>query len=200
MDLNQKIEYLNSIMEEAVKGVFETKESKRPGKRIIPPNVRKLNTRKLKLSKSLKKTGCPVRISALRKEYMEVEDTLKISYERFRYKKELEVISNLKENPSVFYKFARKKAVVQSNVGPLRNKKGEMILDKLEMAEVLGEQYFSIGQEPYVDLEDPTFKDSLTNLDLGLREFTIDPVKVREILLKLPTKSGPGPDGIPPTV
>ena len=75
-----------------------------------------------------------------------------------------------------------------------------MILDKLEMAVVLGEQYFSIGQEPYVDLEDPTFKDSLTNLDLGLKEFSIDPVKVREILQKLPTKSGPGPDGIPPVV
>ena len=73
-----------------------------------------------------------------------------------------------------------------------------MCLDNLEMAEVQDHQYFSIGQEPFVDLGDPTFKDSLINLDLGLREFTIDPVKVREILLKLPTKSGPGPDGIPP--
>ena len=43
-----------------------------------------------------------------------------------------------------------------------------------------------------------TFKASLPNLDLGLSDFSIDPVKVREILLKLPTKSGPGPDGIPP--
>ena len=67
------------------------------------------------------------------------------------------------------------------------------------MAEVLGEQYYSIGQEPYEDLEDPAFKASLPNLDLGLSDFSIDPVKVREILLKLPTKSGPGPDGIPPT-
>lgn len=99
---------------------------------------------------------------------MEVEDVLKISYERFRYKKELEVISYLKDNPSVFYKYARKKAVVQSNIGPLKNKQGEMILDNLEMAEFLGGQYFSIGQEPFEDLEDPAFKASLSNLDLGL--------------------------------
>ena len=33
---------------------------------------------------------------------------------------------------------------------------------------------------------------------MGLSEFSIDPLTVREILSKLPTKSGPGPDGIPP--
>ena len=124
LDLNEKIEYLNDIMEEAVSRVFETKDRRRPEKRIIPPSVRKLQTRKLKLSKSIQKTRCPVRIQDLRKEYMEVEDKLKISYERFRYKKELEVIGNLKDNPSAFYKFARTKAIVQSSVGPLRTKEG----------------------------------------------------------------------------
>ena len=79
-----------------------------------------------------------------------------------------------------------------------KNKQGEMILDKLEMAEVLGQQYYSILQEPFEDMEDPAFKASLSNLDLGLSDFTIDPTRVREILQKLPTKSVPGPDGIPP--
>ena len=60
LDLDGKIEYLKTIMEEAVDNVFEAKDRGRLGKRIIPPNVRKLQTRKLKLSKALKKTGCPV--------------------------------------------------------------------------------------------------------------------------------------------
>ena len=104
----------------------------------------------------------------------------------------------MKENPSVFYKFARKKSVVQSNVGPLRNKQGEMILNKLEMAEVLGEQYYSIGQDPFVQPDDPVF---LTGLDfdgVGLRDLEFDPTIVKDILEKLTTKAGPGPDGIPP--
>lgn len=60
LDLNEKIDYLKTVMEEAVDRVFEVKDRGRPGKRIIPPNVRKLQTRKLKLSKSIKKTCCPV--------------------------------------------------------------------------------------------------------------------------------------------
>ena len=62
------------------------------------------------------------------------------------------------------------------------------------MAKVLGHQYYSIGQEPFRDLEDPLFKESLTDRDSGLCEFSLDPLKVSEILSKLPTKSGSGPD------
>ena len=60
MDLTGKIKYLKFIMEEAVDGVFEVKDKGRPRKRIIPPRVRKLQTRKLKLSKAIKKTNCSV--------------------------------------------------------------------------------------------------------------------------------------------
>ena len=51
LDLTEKIDYLKSLMEEAVDRVFEVKDRGRPAKRIIPPKVRKLQTRKLKLSK-----------------------------------------------------------------------------------------------------------------------------------------------------
>ena len=120
------------------------------------------------------------------------------SYTRFQYKKELEVISNLKDNPSVFYKFARKKALVQSNVGPLKDAKGQMINENLGMAETLANQYYSIGQDPFVSIDNEDFIASLGDLSTGLHEFAVDPEKVKEILKELPTKSGPGPDGIPP--
>ena len=100
--------------------MFAPKDRGKLSKRIIPHRVQKLITMKIKRSKCIKKTKCCVRISSLRKEYMELEDTLKESYERFRYKKELEIIGNLKENPSIFYMYAHRKAVVQSNVGPLK--------------------------------------------------------------------------------
>ena len=56
-----------------------------------------------------------------------------------------------------------------------------------------------MGQDPYNNLEDPYFKESLSRVSQGLDEFVIDPSVVKDILMKLPTKSGPGPDGIPHT-
>ena len=100
---------------------------------------------------------------------MDIEDSLAESYERFRYRKEMEIISNLKDNPSLFYSYARKKAVVQSSIGPLKNAKGEMCLDRLEMSNLLSDQYYSIGQDPFVALDDPDFLAGLEFEGFGLR-------------------------------
>ena len=73
-----------------------------------------------------------------------------------------------------------------------------MLNDNLGIAETLANQYYSIGQDPFVNIDDEEFIASLGDLSLGLHEFGVDPEKVKDILRKLPTKSGPGPDGIPP--
>ena len=91
---------------------------------------------------------------------MEIEESLAVSYERYRYKKEMEIISNLKDNPAIFYSYARKHAVVQSSIGPLKNVRGEMCLDRLEMSNLLSDQYYSIRQDPYIHPDDPVFNGS----------------------------------------
>ena len=48
-------------------------------------------------------------------------------------------------------------------------------LQNLEMAEVLETQYYSIGQEPFIDLEDAEFRESLTGHQTGLSEYIVDP-------------------------
>ena len=45
-------------------------------------------------------------------EFIKLEEGLKISYERYRYKCELEVIEKLDEDPGAFYRYARKKSVI----------------------------------------------------------------------------------------
>ena len=62
-----KIKYLNLIIEEAIDKVFVPKDRGKKSKRIIPLSVRKLITKKTKLSKSICKTMCSVQISTLRK-------------------------------------------------------------------------------------------------------------------------------------
>ena len=98
-------------MEDAIHQVFDKKDS-RVKRRIIPHDVRRMLTKKSKLSKSIIKTRGPIKVSSLRHKYMEIEDSLAESYERYRYRKEVKIISNLKDNPSLFYSYAQKKAVV----------------------------------------------------------------------------------------
>ena len=102
MDLQQKVNLFQELMEKAINKVF-VKKSEKLSKRMILSNVRGLLTRKNKLSKAIAKTQCRTRITSLRSEFIEVEDSLCESYERFHYRKEMEVISNLKEKPGVFY-------------------------------------------------------------------------------------------------
>ena len=118
MNHRDKLNHLYIIMEDAISKVFVKKDT-RVKRRIIPHDVRKMLTKKSKLSKSIIKTKCSIKVSSLRQQYMDIEDSLAESYERFRYRKEMEIISNLKDNPSLFYSYARKKAVVQSSIGPL---------------------------------------------------------------------------------
>ena len=55
MSVGDKLNHLYTIMEEAVKGVF-VKKDERMKKRIIPHDVRKMLTKKSKLSKAIFKT------------------------------------------------------------------------------------------------------------------------------------------------
>ena len=71
------------IMEKSIDKVFD-KKCERVSKRIIPLKVRKLITRKKKISKAIMKTQCKTRIATLKSEYIEVENILSESYERFR--------------------------------------------------------------------------------------------------------------------
>ena len=83
------------------------------------------------------RTKCVDKLNYLKSESNEIESAINESYERQRYKKEMEVISYLKSNPKIFYKFARTKSLVQSDVGPHLSNNKELKTDRLEMAEVL---------------------------------------------------------------
>ena len=61
-----------------------------------------------------------------------------------------------------------------------------MCLDRLDMSDLLGEQYYSIRQDPYVALDDPDFLASLDTDGYGFNEFEVDPAKVKDVLANCP--------------
>ena len=75
----------------------------------------------------------------LREEYMRLENSLCESYERYRYRNEMEVISEISVNPGKFYNYARSKGVLKSGVGPIRDKEGFICTDRKQMSEILGQ-------------------------------------------------------------
>ena len=75
LNLEEKVSYLTKIMEKSIDKVFD-KKCERVNKRIIPLKVRKLITRKKKISKAIMKTQCKTQISTLKSEYIEVENIL----------------------------------------------------------------------------------------------------------------------------
>ena len=86
--------------------------------------MRNLWEKKSKISKKIHKTKCEWKMIGLREEYLRLEDSLCKSYERFRYRKEMEVISQISDNPGKFYNYARSKGVVKSSVGPIKDRDG----------------------------------------------------------------------------
>ena len=167
MEVENKIQHLYNLMEAAVEATFKSKTGSCP-KRRLPNVVRKLWERKSKVSKKILKTKCPRKMIGLREEFLRLEDSLSESYERFRYRREVEIIGQLSENPSKFYNYARSKSVVQSSIGPIKDKDGVLFTDRKQMSEILGQQYYYICQDPFQSLEDPEFLDSLNDSGCGM--------------------------------
>ena len=70
--------------------------------------------------------------------------------------------------------------------------------DTWSMSDILSEQYFNIGQESRRNIDNDDFIEELKAPIDGCYNIVFSFNEVQEILNKLPLKSGPGPDGLPP--
>ena len=70
-----------------------------------------------------------------------------------------------------------------------------------EMSKILSQQYVSVCTKPFKDIEDENFKKALfenVNSEANLCDIYIDYDFIEKTLKQLLSKSGPGPDGVPP--
>ena len=87
-------------------------------KQKVPKYVKKLYTKKSKISKKILKTKCKDKVKKLRMELEIIEGKLKVKKEEKIKKEESYVIEEIKSNPKAFFRYAKRKRVIKSNIGP----------------------------------------------------------------------------------
>ena len=137
----------------------------------------------------------------LKKKIEEIENILKEKKSKYMDKIETKVVSEIKENPKVFYNYARKKSVIRTGIGALKDSKGVTHYDDEMKAELLKIQYESVASTPRENIRDLEFlKDILspiTNQSPILEDIWIDPSEVESFIKKLKNDAALGPDGVP---
>ena len=91
MDINDKLKYFYETLEKAIENVFNNTTKKNGSKEKF---LRRLD-RKSKLSKKLINTKNLKVMKTSKDEFIKLEEGLKLSYEKYCYKSELEVIEKL---------------------------------------------------------------------------------------------------------
>ena len=122
MDISYK------CIQSALENVFEKKRKKPPGNKI-PKYIRKLMSKKSKLSKKVKNTKHVDAMNKYVKEIAEMEDVIKASLDKKRDKEEDNVINEVKDNPKKFYRYAKKYSKLNENIGPLMNENEEIVTE-----------------------------------------------------------------------
>ena len=152
MNVGEKVDFLNSLMEDAVSQVFENLlDRKKTKRKRIPKDIRSLYKKKSSLSKKIFKTKCKEKLGRLIVDLETVELELRSKKEASRRKEEDEVIEQIKVNPKVFYSYARRKTGIRTKIGPLLVN-GQTISGEKEMADILSAQYEGVCSSPRKDI------------------------------------------------
>ena len=153
------------------------KNSFAKNRKIISRKITKLNKR-LKFSNyNLNKNQTQIKINKLR-------ELTKRSYFEERIFYENKAIDQIKTDSKYFFNYAKKFKTVISSPSMLQNSKGDIITDKVEISNLLQDQFKSVFSEPISEIKHPSFpkpnitqplpKFELTNLDI---ENAIDEIK-----------------------
>ena len=130
---------------------------------------------------------------AMRNKLAIIEAKLSESLNNERRNEENDAIEKIKENSKFFYKFAKKYSTINENIGPLQDKKGNIINGNKNMANLLSEQYrsvFSVPREQYEKYDHIDYKCE------DMNDFVFTEENIRKNIMKLKNSKSPGPDGI----
>ena len=88
--------------------------------------------KKKTISKKLLKTRDERKLTNLRNELDGIERELYENLEKRDMESEQKILPKIKDNPRMFYKYAKYKSKTCENIGPLQNDKGEIITNDSE--------------------------------------------------------------------
>ena len=137
---------------------FDVKQNKKAGN-YIPLGIRKLMKEKKQWSKKIMISKDPVKIMDLANKIEEAEISLKNSYNKSRLSKEAKIIPMLKDDPSLFYSYAKSFDSIKEEIGPLVDKEGILTRDEVKMANILSKQYEDMWSKPVTGITADTVKE-----------------------------------------
>ena len=114
-------------------------------------------------------------------------------------------VTRIKYDSKYFFRYAKKFSVCASEIGPLYDKKRNLLTsDKLEMCAILLEQFNSVFTTPHPNKQvfDPDVFLSVESItcqddELFLTDITITESIIIDSIRELSSNSAAGPDGIP---
>ena len=109
---------------------------------------------------------------------------------------ERSIAKNRKSNPKMYFSYVNSAKKNRSRLGPLKNEKGEFIIDPKEQAETMSNFFKSVFT--CSDGDPPTKEPVHGNRTLNVIEVTEE--RVKSLIDGMRENSAPGPDGIPPIV
>ena len=130
----------------------------------------------------------------LREEYKKYENEVKKKITKKKNKVEKDIVKYRTANPKMFYRFINNARATRSKVGPLKDEKGEVIIDPKEQAEQLNKYLASV----FTKSSDgpPTLEREKEGC--GIENFVMTEETVKKVIEGLDENAAAGPDGIPP--
>ena len=175
------------------------KEEKFNNGNKIPRTVRNLMRNKAKISKALLRTKSVAKYLRMKENLEKIESQLKSSYDKRRSGQESKAIKRIKKDPKAFFTYAKKFSKTNSDIGPFFNKDGNPVLDGVQIAEMLREQYDGVFSTPKEDsvIQNPDEFFSINEAETTLDNIPFDRVDILNVIDKLSVSAAAGPDGIP---
>ena len=138
------------------------------------------------------------KIETLTNKKLEIEMQIAESHKQEMLRKEIEAIKHIKRNPKAFFTYMKKHSKVATDIGPLKDSKGNIHSEPKIKADILQNQYQKVFSDPTKAStenikvnENPEFK--IEDIDFSVED-------IKEAIESIPTFAAPGPDKFPAVI
>ena len=178
---------------------FKKRKSGKPKK--LHALKRKKHRINEKIEKNKAQNGNPVHLRDLERKLANVTFKMKEAIYEHLDQRENKIVNRIKDNPKVFYSFAKSHSSVKSNISMLLLNSGEVVNDDESMANTFQQQFSSVFSNPSSpDVRAPNFQEPEIVHEMTEDMFIITEVDVLKAISDIKSDSAAGPDELPAIV
>ena len=123
-----------------------------------------------------------------------IDSGIKQSILDFNDRAEQKAINRIKDNPSFFYSYVKKKSKKRCKIGTLKNSSGDIVSNPSQMADLLQNQFCSV----FSNMENPQKKDpEYASASCSLSDLSFDQADIEWAIDQIKLHSAPGEDEFP---